>query len=84
MATPITMERKTFPVLILQRAVQSVANQPQIPDANAAGIIKESRIVPGKASMKSLNLPLLGKRPANNNPPNRKPYVTKAAARMVR
>ncbi len=72
-ATPKSMDMKTFPVFRLQIAVHTVATQLHTPPASAAGMMSESKIVPGKASMNFLKRPVLGNLPANSRPPKRKP-----------
>ena len=69
MTIPTIIDRNTFPVFRLQRPVQSVASQPIGPAARAAGTMSDNKIVPGRASMKRLNLPVLGNFPARSRPP---------------
>ena len=61
-ATPSSMDTKTLPVLYAQTPVRIAAIQPAMPDEITPGATRDSNIVPGRASMNFLNLPVVGNR----------------------
>ena len=68
---PTSIETNTFPVFKLHSPVSAVASQPTGPAPIAAGTINDRRMVPGRADMNFLNLPVFGSLPARRSPDSR-------------